>query len=171
MIAKSPANYCAIVATPFARIGICIDDDAIVRVDYLLSDGATLWPKNALALEAQGQIKAYLRDSTFRFDLPLRVLGSDFQRRVWHEIARIPSGQTRTYGELAHAIASAARPVGGACGSNPTPLIVPCHRVLAASGRIGGFMHSVGDGPLSIKRWLLRHERAAVTSCRQLSLA
>lgn len=170
MIAKGPANYSTIFTAPFARIGICTEDDVIVRLDYLLSSESTMRPKNALASEARRQIQAYLKDAAFRFDLPLRMTGSEFQRSVWREIARIPSGRTRTYGELARVIGSAARPVGGACGSNPIPLIVPCHRVLAASGRIGGFMHSVGDGPLGVKRWLLCHEGATSASSRQLAL-
>jgi methylated-DNA-[protein]-cysteine S-methyltransferase len=74
---------------------------------------------------------------------------------------RIPAGRTRTYGELARDLRSSARAVGGACGANPIPLIVPCHRIIAASGRIGGFMGASTEGfELGIKRWLLEHEGA-----------
>jgi methylated-DNA-[protein]-cysteine S-methyltransferase len=99
-----------------------------------------------------------LRDPKHRFDLPYALVGSPFEQQVWRAIATIPSGSTRTYGELAGALATAARPVGRACGSNPVPLLVPCHRVVAAGGGLGGFMHSRTSFALSIKHWLLRHE-------------
>lgn len=153
-------SYSLVAATPFARLGVATHDDAIVRVAYLPVAGPVRSATDALAREAHRQILAYLQNAAFAFDLPLRLHGSEFQLRVWREIARIPRGRTLTYGALAQRIGSAARPVGGACGSNPIPLIVPCHRVLAAGGRIGGFMHSVADHPLMIKRWLLDHEDA-----------
>jgi methylated-DNA-[protein]-cysteine S-methyltransferase len=77
---------------------------------------------------------------------------------VWREIEKLFPIKTITYGDLARRIGSAARAVGGACGTNPVPLFVPCHRVLAASGGLGGFMGGKDDFPLSVKRWLLRHE-------------
>jgi methylated-DNA-[protein]-cysteine S-methyltransferase len=152
--------YDAVIATPFARIGIRIHGERIVRIDYLAPQGDVVVAKNALAREACGQIRAYVRDPMHRFDLPCAPEGTDFQHRVWRAISRIPSGRTQAYGELATWIGSAPRPVGGACGSNPIPLIVPCHRVVAAGGQLGGFMHSRSALPLSIKRWLLRHEAA-----------
>jgi methylated-DNA-[protein]-cysteine S-methyltransferase len=146
------------MAAPFGHIGIRTHADRIVRVDYLHAPAVPLAPQDAAAREACAQIAAYLRDPRHVFDLPYALEGSAFQRAVWRAIAAIAAGSTRTYGELAAAIGSAPRPVGGACGSNPVPLIVPCHRVVAAGGGIGGFMHSRANGPLSIKRWLLRHE-------------
>jgi len=93
----------------------------------------------------------------FRFSVPYVFDGSPFDHAVWREIARIAPGKTLTYGELARRVNSAPRPVGGACGRNPVPLVVPCHRVLAASG-LGGFMGGRRAFPVSVKRWLLRHE-------------
>ncbi len=86
---------------------------------------------------------------------PLAPHGTAFQKAVWHRLRRIPFGQTLSYGQVAQAIGSpgAARGVGQACGANPLPIFIPCHRVLAASGRIGGF--SAG---LAKKQWLLAHE-------------
>jgi methylated-DNA-[protein]-cysteine S-methyltransferase len=101
-----------------------------------------------------------VRDPQFRFDLPLASHGTLFQRRVWGKIAAIRAGRTRSYGELARELRSAPRAVGQACGANPLPLVVPCHRVLAAAG-IGGFAHCEGGFHLSVKRWLLAHEGAA----------
>jgi methylated-DNA-[protein]-cysteine S-methyltransferase len=80
---------------------------------------------------------------------------------VWEAMQRIPAGETRSYGEVAAELRSSARAVGGACGANPIPLVVPCHRIVAAHRRIGGFMGAKTDGfELGIKRWLLAHEGA-----------
>ncbi len=95
--------------------------------------------------------------------LALHLLGTPFQVRVWEELRRIPAGQTRSYGEVARAVGrpGAARAVGAACGANPVPLFVPCHRVLAAGGGLGGF-----GGGLPLKRALLLREGAARTAAR-----
>jgi len=87
----------------------------------------------------------------------LKLLGTPFQRSVWRAIANIPCGQTSTYGELAIAIGrpNSARAVGAACGANPIPLIIPCHRVVGSDGSLTGF-----GGGLEQKRWLLEHEGA-----------
>lgn len=146
------------IATPFAVIGIFTRDEKLLGVQYLPPTTPTYPARDPLAQEASRQIRAYLTDPRYRFDLPCDPRGTTFQMRVWREIARIPSGKTKTYGDLARMLRSAARPVGGACGSNPIPLIVPCHRVVAANGELGGFMHSRAQLPLDIKRWLLRHE-------------
>lgn len=86
-------------------------------------------------------------------------VGSVFQQRVWRELLAIPSGECRTYGELARRLGSpgGSRAVGGACGANPIPVLVPCHRVLAAGGRLGGF-----SGGLEWKRRLLAMERGSL---------
>ncbi|MEM9127769.1 MAG: methylated-DNA--[protein]-cysteine S-methyltransferase, partial [Pseudomonadota bacterium] len=92
-----------------------------------------------------------------RFDLPYRVTVSDFQRQVCDLMFAIPLGETRTYGDIAKDLDQPAQLVGAACGANPIPVIIPCHRVLAANG-LGGFS---GDGGVETKVALLRHERAA----------
>lgn len=156
--AERDVDYCALIAAPFGRMGIRTRDQQLVDVVYLPPEGGTWAAKNALAREVCRQLEAYLADARHRFDLPCAPEGTAFQQRVWREIARIESGSTRTYGELAQRLGSAPRPVGGACGSNPIPLIIPCHRVVAAGGGLGGFMHSRATWTLAIKRWLLRHE-------------
>jgi methylated-DNA-[protein]-cysteine S-methyltransferase len=151
-------NWQAVMGTPFGYVGIRTESERVTEVMYLGTQAKRLAATDALARETCAQIAAYLENPRHCFDLPYALEGTPFQVRVWRAIAAIPSGATRTYGELATELASAARAVGGACGSNPVPLIVPCHRVLAAGGRIGGFMHSRATGPLSIKQWLLHHE-------------
>ena len=97
-----------------------------------------------LLQEAISQLTAYFKGDLKHFDLPLRATGTDFQKAVWDLIVKIPYGSTRSYGDLSRDLESAPRAVGGACGKNPIPIIVPCHRILAASYKIGGF--SGGDG-------------------------
>lgn len=110
-----------------------------------------------LLLEAVRQIGEYLDGRSQVFELPLRFEGSPFSVQVWRELSAIPYGQTRTYGEVASSIgrAGAARAVGQACNRNPLPLIVPCHRVLGAGGRMTGFA-----GGMELKRKLLELENA-----------
>lgn len=152
------AAHDAVIAAPFGRIGIRICGERVTGVAYLPVDAPLRAPSNALARATCGQIRAYLANPKHGFDVPYVLRGSVFEQSVWRAIAAIPSGSTRSYGELARSLATAARPVGRACGSNPVPLIVPCHRVIAAGGGIGGFMNSRGCASLSIKEWLLRHE-------------
>ncbi len=154
------SGYSARIATPFAVIGVRTRNERLVSLEYLPPGAAALAPIDALAKEVSRQLKAFLKDANFRFDLPHETNGTDFQRRVWERICIIPGGQTQSYGEIAKSIKTSARAVGTCCGANRLPLIIPCHRVVAAQG-IGGFMHTRSEGSaLSIKRWLLRHEGA-----------
>ncbi len=107
--------------------------------------------------EAQQQLISYFEGKSQILDFAVAVEGTEFQRAVWDEIAKIGFGETMTYGEIAEAIGrpKAVRAVGGAVGANPVPLVIGCHRVLGASGKITGY--SGGDG-LPTKRWLLSHE-------------
>jgi methylated-DNA-[protein]-cysteine S-methyltransferase len=150
-------RFDARLRTPFAVLGIRAPADNLEEIVYLPLATPALEPRNALAERAARQLERYLDDPGYRFDLPLALAGTVFQLKVWREIARIAPGRTRSYGEIAARLGSAPRPVGGACGRNPLPLVVPCHRVLGAGG-LGGFMGGRRDFPLSIKRWLLRHE-------------
>jgi methylated-DNA-[protein]-cysteine S-methyltransferase len=144
---------------PFAVLGVLVEEDWLIGIDYLALDTPPLAPRLPLAEEVCRQFDAYLRDPRFRFDLPLHLAGTPFQRRVWDAVAQIPPGETRSYAALARSLHTGARAVGGACGANPIPLVVPCHRVVAADGGIGGFMHTREGAPLDVKRWLLDHER------------
>ena len=149
------------LATPFAVLGIRIVGERLTDIEYLPRGVATLAPLNTLAERVCRQLERYLDDPRYRFSLPFEYIGTAFQCRVWREISGIYSGKTNTYKDIAQQLKSAPRPVGGACGANRIPIIIPCHRVLGSSG-IGGFMHARGGAPLDIKRWLLRHEGVKV---------
>jgi methylated-DNA-[protein]-cysteine S-methyltransferase len=145
--------------TPFAVLGIRTAGEWLTGIEYLPRGVATLAPTNKFAAKVCRQLERYLDDPGFRFDLPFEYRGTAFQSRVWQAICTIPSGRTLTYLEVARQLKSAPRPVGGACGANRIPLVIPCHRVVASHG-IGGFMNARGGEPLEIKKWLLRHEGA-----------
>ena len=153
------STYQAVVSAPGFSLGVCCNDDEITAIDFLEPRAAAA-PKTLLAKEAVRQLNAYLKDSSFDFSLPLAPAGTHFQRRVWQQITAIPAGETRSYGAVAAAIKSGPRAIGGACGANPYPVVVPCHRVVAAGGALGGFARERGGFLLEVKRWLLAHEHA-----------
>ncbi|SLN72409.1 methylated-DNA--[protein]-cysteine S-methyltransferase [Ruegeria meonggei] len=142
------------VETQFGRLGVEETDGAITRLVWNGQDDA---PDTPLLQEAAAQLAAYDQGRLDRFDLPYRVGGSEFQQHVCDLMFAIPLGETRTYGDIARELGQPAQPVGQACGANPIPVIIPCHRVLAANS-LGGFS---GDGGIETKVALLRHERAA----------
>ena len=145
---------------PKMRIAVSTRDEHVVEIRYLPLSAPRVAPKNALAARAAAQLEAYLADPDTRFDLPLAVQGTAFQLRLWQALCEIPRGRTRTYGALARQLEGEARAVGQACGDNRLPVVIPCHRVVAADG-IGGFAHSTGGYLLEAKRWLLAHELGA----------
>lgn len=112
---------------------------------------------------AAEQLAEYFKGRRVTFDVPLSLRGTPFQVRVWQELMQIPFGATRSYGEIAELIGhpSAFRAVGSANGRNHLPMFVPCHRVLAAGGKLGGFTGGIG-----LKKRLLAHE-ASVAASRQ----
>jgi len=152
----------ACVRAPFATLGISASDTHLTGIRFLSPNIPARMPRlNSIAHLACVQINAYLENPRFEFDLPLRLIGTRHRLAVWEAMQRILAGSTRTYGDLALEIGSSARAVGGACGANPLPLVVPCHRVIAAGGSLGGFMGATGPGfEAAIKRWLLEHEGA-----------
>jgi len=151
--------YSACMRAPFGVLGIRCDAAGVTGIDFLPRSHAPIAPDSALAARVIDAIECYLVDpAQHRFDIALAPRGTPFQQRVWQALRDIPPGESRTYGELAEGLASAARAVGQACGSNPVALVIPCHRVTGGRGLLGGFMHSTAAESLAIKRWLLAHE-------------
>jgi methylated-DNA-[protein]-cysteine S-methyltransferase len=141
------------VPSPIGQLILDEADEAVVAIRWSDEPAGNGSP---LLDEAARQLAAYFDGRLTDFDLPLRPAGSAHQRRVWTAMQRIPYGETRSYKDLAAAIGSAPRAVGGACGKNPIPVVIPCHRVLAKSG-LGGYS---GQGGLATKRHLLALEGA-----------
>lgn len=149
-----------VLETPIDRLVVASDGSAIVGTWMANAepDEAT-WVgrcgSDDLLREARRQLQAYFAGRLTAFDLPLAPNGTDFQRRVWSALTKIPFGTTISYADLARRLSNAAavRAVGAANGRNPIPIIVPCHRVIGSDGSLTGF-----GGGLERKRWLLKHE-------------
>jgi len=140
--------------TQFGRLTISEEEGKIVALDW---GGRAMGKPSPALLEAKTQLLEYFARRRKRFDLPLAPQGSPTEHRVWELMAAIPYGQTRTYGELGKEMGLAPRAVGRACGSNPLPIFIPCHRVVASDGKLGGY--SGGEGA-ETKRRLLQLEHA-----------
>lgn len=140
--------------TPVGDITIFEDEGIIVALDWGWVPDQDETP---LLMKTVDLLNAYFDGETVDFDIPMRAEGTPFQQAVWREMLKIPQGETRTYGDLAKALNSHARAVGSACGRNPIPIIIPCHRILASNGKLGGY---TADGGVEIKEALLRMEGA-----------
>ena len=143
--------------TPFTGLRICCDQQSLVSIDFASRSVKEQPLNDELAQRIRSQIADYCRSPHMLFDLPLRPEGTDFQRRVWQAMLDIPVGEVRSYGDVARQLGSSPRAVGNACRANPIPLIIPCHRIVAASG-IGGFAGQTRGSRVAIKRRLLAHE-------------
>jgi methylated-DNA-[protein]-cysteine S-methyltransferase len=141
------------IPSPVGQLTIEEQDGAIAAIRWA---GAPAGNGSALLAEAARQLAAYFDGRLSRFDLPLAPVGSPFETCVWAAMLAIPYGETRCYGDLANAVGSAPRAVGRACGRNPIPIVIPCHRVLARSG-LGGYS---GEGGIGTKQRLLALEGA-----------
>lgn len=149
----------AVIAAPFGRLGLRAEAGRLVAIDFLPADAALVKPVSAgVCAQAATELAAWFDDPRTPFAVDYQLIGSPFQLQVWRGIAAIPLGQTLSYGELAERVGGVARAVGGACGRNPLPIIIPCHRVLAQHG-LGGFNRHAAGEMLRIKQWLLVHER------------
>lgn len=138
--------------SPIGPLTIHEHDGAIVAVDWG-------WPPESeetpLLIKARDQLEEYFDGTRQAFDLPLTPFGTAFQMKVWAALAAVPFGSVTTYGQLAAELGTAPRALGGACGRNPIPVLIPCHRVLGSDNRLGGY--SGMDG-IDTKRFLLKLE-------------
>ncbi|MBR5149503.1 MAG: methylated-DNA--[Bacteroidaceae bacterium] len=141
--------------SPIGIVRLTEEDGGIARIELTDTADAPITP-TPLLHEAEQQIMAYLEGKRQQLDFPIRMMGTPFQQRVWHALQQIPYGTTRTYGEIATAIGTprASRAVGMACNKNPLLLIVPCHRVVGAGGKLTGFAYGT-----DAKQWLLELEK------------
>jgi methylated-DNA-[protein]-cysteine S-methyltransferase len=149
------SDACISFDSPIGVITIESRNEKIVSL--VMGHKAKSFGSSKVLTEAKKQVQAYLAGKLQKFDLPVQLDGTEFQKSVWKVIAKINFGKTVTYGEIAAKIGNpqAARAIGGAVGANPVPLIVGCHRVLGSAGRITGY--SGGSG-IPTKEWLLELE-------------
>jgi methylated-DNA-[protein]-cysteine S-methyltransferase len=146
-----------VVDSPIGPLGLVASDEGL-RAVLFGSHEVRVEERSPILAEATAQLDAYFEGDLTTFDLPLELLGTEFQRRCWLALASIPYGQTVSYGEQARRLglgSDAARAVGAANGQNPLPIVLPCHRVIGADGSLTGF-----GGGLEVKRFLLEHEGA-----------
>jgi len=154
--------YQAKLPVPFGVLGIRCTGEALTGIDFLPVSEKPQCATSAFAETVCEQLLRYLENPDAQFSVPLELNGTAHQKKVWQAMLAIPRGQTRSYGEIAAELKSCAQAVGQACGANPIPVIVPCHRIVGKTG-LGGFAHHTSGTPLDIKRWLLAHE-ATTTS-------
>ncbi|MBN2126628.1 MAG: methylated-DNA--[protein]-cysteine S-methyltransferase [Deltaproteobacteria bacterium] len=149
----SPVGQLTLIASSRALRGLLFEKSGLLRADR--SKNMFEEPAHPLLLRTGNQLEEYFAGRRKRFDLPMALDGTPFQKRVWELLLEIPYGETRTYGEIAGRLGDPrkARPVGGAVGMNPVGIIVPCHRVIGGDGSLTGF-----GGGLEVKSFLLNHE-------------
>lgn len=152
--------YDVTVEFPKFKVGVATRDGIVTSLKYLPLSAASIFPESELGKRAERQLQGYRANPNTAFDLPVVVEGTDLQKAVWQAMCAIPLGKTRTYGELARELGADARDIGQCCGDNRLPLVIPCHRIVAADG-IGGFAHATSGYLVEAKRWLLMHEAAA----------
>jgi methylated-DNA-[protein]-cysteine S-methyltransferase len=140
------------IHSPIGDLSVSEQAGEIVSLDW---GWGAIQNQTPLLLRAKEQLDEYFDRKRTKFTLPLDPPGTEFQCRVWEKMIRIPYGRTISYGDLAADLGTSSRPVGQACARNPIPIIIPCHRVVAQSGRLGGYS---GDGGRQTKRALLNLE-------------
>lgn len=153
-------RFDGILPAPFGALGIRLGHGMLVEIVFLPQGTPATPGLSPMLLRVREEMDAYYDDPSHVFQLPLAPVGTPFRQRVWQHLRAIPAGRPITYGELARRVDSAPRAVGQAVGDNPIPIVIPCHRVIAADGSLGGFNHSRTGFSLDIKRWLLKHEQA-----------
>ena len=158
-------TYDFVLDSPLGHLGACIEDDHIIRLDYLADTVALKPPVTTSGKQLAAELKRFFASPQHHFTLPVELHGTDFQQRVWHALTQIPPGKTLTYGELADKLGSGARAVGNACRNNPVSIVVPCHRVVSVSGP-GGYSGKTDGREINRKKWLLNHEGALKTRHR-----
>lgn len=157
------ATYETTMQSPMGWLNLRASDEGLTHLAFAEGPGEVN-DDHAVLRQAATEMAEYFAGTRREFNVPLSPEGTPFQHRVWDALLRIPCSQTRTYLDIARSLgdANAVRAVGGANGSNPIAIIVPCHRVIASDGTLHGY-----TGGLDRKRWLLEHEGASVVSHKQ----
>lgn len=147
----------AVIDSPVGRLSLMARGNALMSVDFLDDNAERREPRSPFLRAAVAWLRSYFQEPGMVFDLALSDAGTAYQRSIWTALKAIPSGEARTYAQLARRVGGSARSVAAACKANPWPIIVPCHRVIASDG-LGGYCGTTRGRALEIKRWLLWHE-------------
>ena len=144
-----------VIDSPIGKIAVLAENEKIIRLELKTEQKADSVITEKVLFEAEKQLFEYFSGKRKAFELEYEFSGTEFQKAVWNELLKIPFGKTKTYGEIAKEIGNpkAGRAVGSACNKNPLPIIVPCHRVIGANGKLTGFACGT-----ETKEWLLGHE-------------
>jgi methylated-DNA-[protein]-cysteine S-methyltransferase len=153
-------SYTLVISSPISKLGIQLVNEQLSRIDFLAADTPEIAPSSSFQKKIATQLKQYFQNPHHTFDLPLLLNGTPFQQRVWKALRKIKTGTTLSYGKLAEQLSSSAQAVGNACRANPLPIIIPCHRIVAAT-HIGGYSGAIVGDLLKMKQWLLNHEETA----------
>jgi len=146
-----------VFSSPLGPLGLKLSARGVTQLVYCPLKQPLRIPTQGLALDLSQQLEAYFKLELQQFDIPLDIHGTQYQTKVWQQVAAIPYAQSLTYGQIAKTLASGARAVGNACRHNPVPLLIPCHRVVRAD-QIGGYCGRISGLAMQQKDWLLRHE-------------
>lgn len=143
---------------PLGIIKITANSMALIELNFIkrgLKPPSHKQTENSIIIDCQKQLKEYFEGKRKKFNLPIELQGTTFQQEVWKEVSKIPHGLTKSYGEIAKLIGNpnSCRAVGQANGNNKIPIIIPCHRVIASDGTLGGYSSGI-----KTKKWLLSHE-------------
>ena len=147
------------ITTPIGKLGLHIHNNKLTRIDFLPDDATLQEPNDSISQEIYNQLKKYFNNPNHTFNLEIDLQGTPFQKTVWQALRTIPMGQTESYGTLAKRLKTSPRAIGNACRTNPIPVIIPCHRVVAKH-HIGGFAGDTQGNRITMKQWLLQHESA-----------
>ena len=153
-------KFCKVIKSPIGQLVLISNKSALICIEFGKDKVENLPNKptkknHPILLKTEKQLKEYFAGNRKEFDIPLKLEGTDFQKKVWQELMKIPFGKTISYQQLAEKMGdkNKARAVGNANGKNPIPIIIPCHRVIEKNGKLGGF-----GGGLKIKKFLLQLE-------------
>lgn len=145
------------ITSPLGNIDFVFQHDKLMKLKLLAGDSKKS-PQDPLTKHVAAELARYFKNPKHNFNVSTQLEGTPFQKTVWHALQQIPSGKTMTYGALAKKLKTSPRAIGQACRTNPIPVIIPCHRVIAAN-HLGGYAGKRKGRMMDIKQWLLQHEK------------
>lgn len=146
------------INTPFGQITLSASEYYLLGIDLFNAQTGAESQLSPITQQLSTELNDFFVQAHNTWSIPLMYKGTDFQQKVWQYLRNIPIGETRSYSEVANALNTSARAVGNACRANPFPIVVPCHRVVSKSG-LGGFAGKSDGHEMTVKQWLLDHER------------